>query len=270
MSDAASAGKKLAVVSGASSGIGRATAIQLGKKGWRVVLVARGKDALEAVAKEVSAGGGQGIVEACDASDGDAVLAMAKRVLEAHGAPDAVVNSAGLGEWRFIEDSGPADAKRMMGAPFFAAYHLTHAFMAAMLARRKGVFVHVGSPASLMPWARATAYVSSRWALRGLHEALRMDLVGTGLQSCHVVLGKVTSEYFERNPDSEAYIPGIASVIPVSTPDQAAAVVVSAIERPRAQILRPFTLLAFRWMQVVAPWLVRWFVVLTGARHSPR
>lgn len=270
MSTAASAPKPLAVVSGASSGIGRSTALLLAKKGWRVVLVARGRETLGKVAADVDAAGGHGVVEACDASDGEAVVAMAKRVLETHGTPDAIVNSAGLGEWRFIEDSGPADVKRMMGAPFFAAYHLTHAFMAPMLARGKGVFVHVGSPASLMPWARATAYVSSRWALRGLHEALRMDLVGTGLQSCHVVLGKVSSEYFERNPDSEAYIPGIASVIPVSTPDQAAAVVVSAIERPRAQILRPFTLLAFRWLQVVAPWLVRWFVVLTGAKHPTR
>ena len=259
--------RRLAVVSGASSGIGRACAVLLGRRGYRVVLVARGREALEGAAKDVVAAGGEAMVEPCDASDGAAVLAMAARVVEAHGAPHAVVNAAGLGEWRFIEESGPEDARRMLGAPFFAAYHLTHAFMRPMLAAKRGVFVHVGSPASFAPWPGATAYISSRWALRGLHEALCMDLVGTGLRSSHVVLGKVTSAYFDNNPGSEERIPGVGRWIPVMSPEQAGAIVASVVERPRDEVIRPWLLLGFRWAQLVAPWLVRWLISSTGVRH---
>ena len=74
----------------------------------------------------------------------------------------------------------------------------TRLFFRSLLARGRGAFVHVGSPASLMPWPGATAYSASRWALRGLHEALCQDLAGTGVRSCHVLLGEVRTAMRER------------------------------------------------------------------------
>lgn len=258
----------LAVITGASSGIGRATALELARSGWRLVLVARGREALEATAAEVARAGGVGIVEVADATDAEAVEAMAARVLARDGVPDVIVNSAGAGEWRFIEELPASAGDRMAGAPFLAAYHCCAAFMGPMLARGKGAFVHVGSPASVLPWPGATAYAASRWALRGLHEALCADLYGTALRSCHVLLGEVRTAYFERAAGSHERIPTVGKLIPVMDADAAGRIVAGAARRPRREIIEPFVLKLFVWAHWVAPRVVEWFVHSTGAKRS--
>ncbi len=258
----------LAVVTGASSGIGRATALKLAALGWRVVVCARRRPVLEELAEEIAQAGGTAIVEPVDGADGDAVVAMAGRVMAEHGTPDALVNCAGAGRWLYIEDTEPAEIKMMIGAPYLSAFHATHAFMKAMLARRSGLILHINSPAGIMPWGGCTGYASARYALRGLHEALRMDLAGTGVRSSHVVLGEVTSNYFDANPGSQEHIPKIAQLIPVSSPEQCADVIVSAIRRPRDTVIAPFMLQLFIWANLVAPWLVRALVRATQRKRA--
>jgi uncharacterized protein len=262
--------RPLAVVTGASSGIGAATARLLATQGWDLVLVARRLEQLQAVANEITGGGGGArvLVRALDAADGDAVLAFANALVAEVGVPALVVNSAGAGQWKYIEDTTPSEAAQMMGAPFQAAYNLCHAFMRPMLAAKRGIFVHVGSPASIMPWPGCVAYACSRFAMRGLHEALCQDLAGTGLHSVHVVLGEVTSSYFEANPDSHQHIPRIARIIPVMSPDQAAAVIVAAVARPRPLVIRPWVLAGFAYTHRLLPGLVSWLVERTGRRRA--
>jgi short-subunit dehydrogenase len=256
--------QKLAVITGASSGIGEATARLLAADGYTVVLVARNRSRLDRVAEEI---GTQAIVEPCDASDGDAVLAMAERVHRNHGVPHVIVNSAGAGQWKRIEDTTPTEAVTMMGAPYFAAFNVTHVFMREMLAEGRGVIVHVGSPASICTWPSSTGYAASRWALRGLHESLCDDLRGTGVDSCHVLFGKVSSPYFEHNPDSEEKIPGIARTVRTITPEEAARVIARTIRRPRRQVIYPLMLRLYAWSFAVFPWLTRWLLRTTGAKR---
>jgi uncharacterized protein len=244
---------RVAVVTGASSGIGAASARLLGARGWTVVLVARRADRLAEVARAVEAAGGRALVEPLDAADGDAVDAMAARVLDAVGVPDAIVNSAGAGVWRWMEDTSHDALASMLGAPFLAAWNVTHAFMPALLARGRGVIVHVGSPASVAPWPGATGYTTSRWALRGLHEALRQDLAGTGVRTCHVLFGEVSSEYFDANPDTHEHIPRVGRLIPTITPERAAKVVVRTIDRPRTQVFDPPMLAAMQVANRLSP-----------------
>jgi uncharacterized protein len=260
-------GQRLAIVTGASSGIGAATALQLGAAGWRVVPVARRAERLEELAQRIRAAGGKAHPEALDASDGDAVVAMGQRVQERFGVPGAVVNSAGAGEWRWPEDTPPQDMRRMMGAPFEAAYNTTYAFLRGMIAARSGVVVHIGSPASILPWPSATAYTCSRWALRGLHEALTQDLAGTGVVSSHILFGEVSSEYFEANPDSQQHIPTVGRLIPVSTPAECAEVVVRTLHRPRPVVYHPRMVRAFAESYRLAPGPMRWLARVTGRRR---
>ena len=259
---------RIAVVTGASSGIGAATARLLGSQGWTVVLVARRADRLEAVAREVVAAGGQAWVEPLDAADPAAVDAMAARVRTAQGSPAAVVNAAGAGVWRWMEDTSHEELAGMLGAPFLAAWNVSRAFMPAMLERRRGVLVHVGSPASVAPWPGATGYTTSRWALRGLHEALRQDLVGTGVRSCHVLFGEVSSEYFDANPDTHEHIPRVGRLIPTITPERAARIIVRTIERPRAQVFDPPMLAAMQAANRISPRLVALVARRTGRRRD--
>jgi short-subunit dehydrogenase len=156
----------------------------------------------------------------------------------------------------------------MMDAPYFSAFNLTHAFMPEMLRRKSGLVIHVNSPASALSWPGATGYTAARWALRGLHEALSLDLAGTGVRSSHVVFGKVTSEYFKNNPDSEKHLPGIAKLVPLLSPEECAEVIARTAEHPRREVIHPFMLRAFYWMNAVTPGLVRELAVRTGRRHD--
>jgi short-subunit dehydrogenase len=259
--------KPIAVITGASSGIGAATAKALARDGWRVVLVARRAERLEELASEIAAAGGEARPEALDAADGLVVMAMAERVLSEWGTPSLVVNSAGAGTWRFLEETSVGEIFEMMGAPFLAAANTSRAFMTEMLAAKRGLFVHVGSPASVMPWPGATAYTASRWALRGLHEALWQDLRGTGVRSSLVYFGEVTSEYFEANPGSHRYMPKLGAPIPVSSPEQCAEVLLKVVSRPRRVVFYPFALRVMAWLAAVTPGPTRWLAARTGRRH---
>jgi short-subunit dehydrogenase len=261
----------LALVTGASSGIGRATALRFARAGFRVVAVARSTDKLEALADEVRRDGrakGSVIVETVDVSDGRAVLEMAGRVLDAHGAPRVVVNNAGAGRWLDVEETTPEELHQMMGAPFYAAFHVCHAFLEAMRAEKRGVLIHVNSPVCLQPWPGATGYACSRWALRGLHESLRVDLHKSGLHSCHVIFGEVTSEYFDANPGSHQRMPKIAKLIPKMSPQDCADVLYEVAHKPRAEVIEPFMLRTLVASQSLSPAITRALTARTGRKRD--
>ncbi len=255
----------LVVVSGASSGIGAATAKLLGRHGWRVALIARNKEALNRVALEIPQG--QAFVFAVDASDPVAISKIVAQIISEHGVPQVLVNSAGAGVWRFIEETTDAEFQQMVNAPFLAAYQLTRAFMAPMLKRRSGQIIQVNSPVSNVGWPGATGYTATRWAMRGLHEALRLDLYGTGVISSHVVFGKVKSEYFVNNPGSEERLPLVARIIPVISPEQCASVIFKTIRSPKSEVIYPFMLKGFYLFKWLCPWLVRMLAIRSGRRH---
>jgi short-subunit dehydrogenase len=256
---------KLSVITGASSGIGAATARRMAADGYKVVLLARGRSKLDEVAAEI---GNNAVVEVCDASDGDAVLAIAERVRDDFGVPDVIVNCAGAGQWKLIEDTPPAEGMAMMQAPYFAAFNLTHAFMRDMLGRNRGVIIHVGAAVSIFTFPSCTGYAAARWALRGLHESLCEDLHGTGVRSCHVVFGKVSSPYFDHNPGVEEKIPGIARTVRTISPEECAKVIATAAKRPQRQVVYPLMLRMFVWSYALLPWVTRWLLRTTGAKRQ--
>ena len=256
---------KLALITGASSGIGAATAKHFAKTGYKVILVARNQEKLENIAAKI---GPNAIVEPCDAGVGQSVLDMAKRVKKDHGIPDVIVNAAGAGEWKWIEETTPFEAVKMMNAPYFAAFNITHAFMRDLLKAGKGVIIHVGSPVSFLTWPSSTGYAGARWALRGLNEALNADLHGTGVHSCHVVFGKVTSSYFDNNLHTLERMPSIAKTIPDISPEDCAKVIAKMAKRPRRQYVYPFILRIYYWMNIIFPGISRWLMWKTGAQHK--
>lgn len=254
---------KLVLITGASSGIGAASARLFARMGYKVVLIGRRREALEQVASEI---GIAAIVEPCDASDGDAMLAMAARVRQEHGVPDVIVNSAGAGKWKRIENTSPDEAVSMMGAPHCAAFNATHAFMNDMLDRNSGVIVHISSPISLFTWPSSVGYAASRWAMRGMHEALCDDLYWTDVHSCHLVFGKVSSEYFDNNPGAEERIPKLAKTVRTLTPDDCARIIAKVVRRPRRQSVYPFMMRFYYWSYLLFPWVTRKLLRLTGHR----
>ena len=129
---------KLAIVTGASSGVGAATASLLVKHGYRVVMIARSADRLHALAGSL---GVLAIAAPANAASETEMAPIATRILAEHGAPDLIVNSAGAGRWQRIEDTTEADAREMMDAPYMAAFVTTRVFLPAMLERGSGVIL---------------------------------------------------------------------------------------------------------------------------------
>ena len=244
----------LAIVTGASSGIGAAAARQLGKDGYKVVLVARSKSQLEIVAGQI---GPHAFAEVCDASNGEEVLALAERINHSHGVPDVIVNCAGAGSWKAIEDTSPTEAAQMMQAPFFAAFNITSAFMRGMLERRRGVVIHINSPGSICPWPASVGYASSRWALRGLHEALCQDLKGTGVQSCQIVFGKVAGGYFEHNLVDELSVPRVSRIVRTLPLSECGELISLVARRPRRQTFHPLMLRVLVFTHSILPVFTR-------------
>ena len=255
------------LITGASYGIGAALARAVARAGGQVVLLARTQEALEHVAAEVRAGGGQARIFPVDLADAAAVERVA-RVIEAEvGTPDILVNNAGIGRWLFLEETDPSEAQAMMAVPYFAAFYVTRAFLPAMLRRGSGQIVNVNSPASLVAWPGATAYTAARWALRGFTEALRADLRGTGLRVTAVIPGKVSSTYFTHNPGTEERAPWIAKLLGTITPERAAAEILRGIEHDRRQVVLPGRYRLLYVVHRIWPRLVGWLAAATGARR---
>ena len=252
---------KTALITGASSGIGAATAQELARAGARVILVARRPDQLSKVASSI---GEAASFYTTDLRDAAAVASLSDRVTSEIGTPDIIVNNAGAGRWKFVEDTTPAEAVDMMAVPYFAAFNVTHSFLPGMLRRNTGHFVNVSSVGSRFVWPGATAYIAARWAVRGFTQALRADLADTGIRVTLYESGVVQSEYWDHNPGSRERVPKMGNLVPSLTAEAAARAIVRGIKREQKLVVVPFMMKMTYWQHAVAPGVVQWLMTRTG------
>lgn len=257
---------KTALVTGASSGIGAATARALASRGARVLLVARREGELQDVAASI--GGDAATVHPTDLSDASAVGELAERIGESEGTPDIIVNNAGAGEWKFVEETSPEEAVQMMAVPYFAAFFVTRAFLPGMLRRDTGHILNVSSVGSRFVWPGATGYLAARWAVRGFTEALRADLTETGIGVTLFEASVVESPYWEHNPGSRERVPDMGKLVPTLTPEDAAEAIVRGIERERKSVIVPFMMKLTCWLHSLMPGVVQWLMTRTGYKRQ--
>lgn len=256
---------KTALVTGASSGIGAATAQELAKAGARVILVARRQDQLRKVADSI---GDAASVYPTDLSNASAVDSLAERVTSDLGTPDIIVNNAGAGQWKFVDETTPAEAVQMMTVPYFAAFYVTHAFLPGMLRRNTGHILNVSSVGSRFVWPGATAYIAARWAVRGFTEALRADLANTGIGVTLYESGVVQSDYWDHNPGSRERVPKMGTLVPTLTVGAAGRAIVRGITREQKLVVVPFMMKLTYWQHAVFPGLVQSLMTRTGYKRS--
>jgi uncharacterized protein len=259
------------LVTGASQGLGAATARAMAARGAEVLLLARSEEKLREVAASIERSGGRAHVHPVDLADLDAVVATTDAIKDAGFIPDVIVNNAGIGRWLFIEETPLEEMQAIMAVPYFAAFAVTKAFIAQMAERGSGNICNVNSPGAWFPWQGSVAYTSARWALRGFSAGLRVDMRGTGVTVTDVVLSKIASSYWDNNPGSEERMPWVGRLVPTLSVERAAAIVTRAVERERREATGPFVYTLIHQSGRVFPRLVHWCVYRGGAtRPTPR
>jgi NAD(P)-dependent dehydrogenase (short-subunit alcohol dehydrogenase family) len=165
------------VITGATSGIGRATAVEFARLRYRVALMARGADGLQATLADLERAGGEGFVVQADVSDEDAVQSAAAAVVARWGAIDVWVNNAMVTVFSDIARLKPDELRRVTEVTYHGAVWGTMAALKHMTERGRGVIVQVGSALAYRSIPLQSAYCAAKAALRGFTDSLRSELI---------------------------------------------------------------------------------------------
>ena len=184
---------RVAVVTGASSGIGAATARRLADEGFTVALVARRTERIEALAKEIEAAGGRATTHTLDVTDRPAVDAFAASLERV----DVLVNNAGgaFGA-ASVEASDPADWLRMYQVNVIGVLHVTQALLPALRAGGDGTVVVLSSTAAFVPYEGGGGYVAAKAGEHAIAGTLRLELVGQPIRVVEIAPGMVRTDEF--------------------------------------------------------------------------
>ena len=168
---------EVAVITGASAGIGRATAQEFARHGCKVALLARGRAGLEAAAREVEELGGQALVIPTDVADREAVERAADQVADEFGRIDIWVNNAFAGIFSRFMDMSPDEFRRVTDVTYFGQVHGTRSALTHMLPRNSGTIVLVGSALAYRGIPLQSAYCAAKHAVQGFQDSLRAELL---------------------------------------------------------------------------------------------
>lgn len=186
---------RVALVTGASKGIGRAAAITLARAGADVVITARSGDALNAAAREIEACGVRALAVAADATDVAAVARLRERALQAFPRVDILVNNVGIARYASFAELTVEDYDWMMNTNMRSTFLLTKAFLPGMLERGAGAVIFVASVSGLFGFPGETAYCASKHAQVGFARALEREVYAQGVKVTVIAPGGVNTEH---------------------------------------------------------------------------
>jgi len=227
---------KVAVVTGASSGIGRAVARELSRTGADVALLARGVDGLEAAAREVEANGRRALLFPLDVADAGAVDHAADRIVAEWGKLDVWVNDAMVSVFAPVSETTAAEFRRVTEVNYLGFVHGTLAALRHMRPRNSGVIVQIGSGLAYRSIPLQSAYCASKAAVRGFTDSLRSELVHqrSEVRVTMLQLPAVNTPQFDvvrsRLPDHPQPLP------PIYQPEVIARAVLRAVLHPRREM----------------------------------
>ena len=243
------------VVTGASSGIGRAAAFRFAARGARLVLAARDPDALEEVTVECrDTFGAQAVGIITDVRDENSVKALAQVAVERFGRIDVWVNDAAVYMLGTIEEV-PTDAVRaLFDTNVMGTLHGVRAAMAAFRQQgSSGVLINMGSVAGKISYAKAGPYCASKHAVHAITETLRQEIRGTDIHACLVVPATVDTPLFQHAANYTGR--EIVAMRPIYDVDRVARAIVSLAERPRREAVIGAAPRLMTMFDRIVPWL---------------
>jgi short-subunit dehydrogenase len=248
---------RVAIITGASSGIGAATARAFGREGMQLALFARRVDRLELVAADVRAAGGRAIVAPGDMRVLASIADLVDRTIEQFERIDVLVNNAGLGRLGWLETLDPADVRLQIEVNLLGTIEMTQLTLPHMIRQRSGHIINVASLAGKIGTPLYTVYAATKFGAAGFTEALRREVAPWGVRVSALYPGGVETEWGERvGYRRRSGIP-FARRARLSA-DYVARAIVGLVKRPRREIILPPTARILAWLNRVAPWTADW------------
>jgi NAD(P)-dependent dehydrogenase (short-subunit alcohol dehydrogenase family) len=239
------------VVTGASSGIGRATAFAFARKGAKLVVGARRPQPLEEVAAECRRLARDAIAVPTDVTDERAVHTLARRAVERFGSLDVWINNAGVALWSRFEDVPPDLFRRVVDTNLFGVVHGARAALPHFRAQGRGVLVNVASMLGKMAMPYYTPYVASKFAVVGFSECLRQELQSTRIDVVTIMPGAVDTPLFQHGANYLGR--AVRPPRPVYAPEEVAAAIVECVEDPKRERFVGSSARAFNVLHTLAP-----------------
>lgn len=230
---------EVALVTGASSGIGAATAQSLARHGARVVLAARRADELHRQAQAIEAAGGRAVAVPTDVTDPEQVKRLFTRARDAFGHVDVLINNAGAIWLKKFSNTSAADIDEILSTNLLSTLLVTQEALPEMVARRHGVIVSVGSVAGRV--AIEPLYSATKFGVRGYSLALRRQLAGSGVSVSVVEPGNIATAMTAGMSDG---LPG---------PEIVANAIVDLIVHPRRELIVPRRHYLLAWIEQLLP-----------------
>ena len=226
--------KKHAVVTGAGSGVGAATAIQLVKEGWQVALIGRREETLRETAKAASDPNAC-LLYPCDISSEEKVAETGREILKHFGEIEVLVNAAGTNApRRSLEVLSSADYHMMIDTNLNGAYYCVQAFLPGMRQRKSGTIVNIVSDAARQASAKAgPAYAMSKFGMMGLTQAINAEERPNGIRACAILPGDIDTPLLNKRPAP----PSAEARAKMMTPEDIAACVMLAINLPSRAVI---------------------------------
>lgn len=223
------------VVTGASSGIGRATALEFAERGSRLVLAARRADALEALARECEQRSAQAIAVPTDVADEEAVNGLAQKALEAYGVLDVWVNNAAVSVFGRAEETPSHAIRRLLEVNFLGCVWGARAALRQFRRQGRGVLINTASMLGKGGAPYASYYAASKHALLGYAQSLRMELLDDkDIHVCSVMPASIDTPLFQQSAN---YTGRAAKALnPVYEAEQVAQAIVACVRKPQAEV----------------------------------
>jgi short-subunit dehydrogenase len=262
------AARPVAIITGASSGIGEATARLLSEKRYRVVLAARRLERLEALAQELRAAGGQALTVETDVANLDDLQNLVQTTLKEFGEIDVLFNNAGIGRIDWLERLDLVeDIDAQIQINLTAVIQLTRLVLPHMLARRSGHIINMSSVAGLLPVPTYSVYTAAKYGVRGFTEALRRELKPSGIHVSGLFPGGVNTAFREESGRVQRSRIRTPDFLRLSAEDVAQAVW-SLIRRPRRALVMPWPMKMAAGINGLFPGLVERVIEVAFARKA--
>ena len=225
---------KVAVISGASAGIGRESARALAREGARLVLTARRHDRLEALAAEVRALGSEATIVAGDARQEETARKTIDAAVRSFGRIDILINNAGVGNYKKLIDTSAEDYDEMMNTNVRSTFLFTRHAVPVMIEQREGLVLMISSMAGIYGFAGEAVYCATKFAQVGLAQALDKELRPSGIKVGVICPGGVKTEFaLGRGRTTQ----GVADSQMLEPSDVASAVLLACTQSPRSRII---------------------------------